>query len=230
MAWAGSMTLMVVMPRARGGLEVDPEIIEEDRLGGLDRQLLARHLVERRIRLAHAHLARLDDPVEQGEHAAHLTFPIDVAIADDEVVREQPGDESLGAPPHRLHHLRAQLARQEPDDVATHDLVAGGTRLGLEQQAELVERHLTALELRPRIGVGVRRVQLPDQAVGQAPFLLVARERLERRRQDDATEVEQRGANGRHDRRSRAVAPHSSVDRTSESMSIRSLSPWNIVP
>src|SRR5205814_4234150 len=63
--------------------------------------------------------------------------------------------------------------------------------------------------------------------------LLVAGEGLERARQDHAAEVPQHRLElhvDGHERTSWATAPHSSVDRRSDSWSTRSSSPWNIVP
>ena len=55
-----------------GGLEVDAEVVEEHALGRLDAEQLARRLVEPRLGLAHADLARLDDDVEAGHHGGDL--------------------------------------------------------------------------------------------------------------------------------------------------------------
>ena len=51
-----------------GRLEVDAEVVEEHALGRLDAEQLAGDRVERRLGLAHADLARLDDDVEAGHH------------------------------------------------------------------------------------------------------------------------------------------------------------------
>ena len=73
------------------------------------------------------------------------------------------------------------------------DLAARRPRLVLVEPAELVERHVAALELRPRVAVGVGRVERPQEAVRQAALAFVAGERLKRAREDHATEVEECG-------------------------------------
>ena len=230
MASSGSSTLMVCIPRARAGLRLTPRSSRKTASLGSIPSCSHASCVEGGVGLAHAHLARLDDPVEQPEYLGHLALTVDVPFAHHEVVRQQPGDESLGAAPHRLHHLRPQLAGQAADDLVPHHLVPGGEGFGFEQPAELGQRHFAALEFGPGVGIRVGGVQLSDEPVRQTAFLLVVRKRFERRREDDATEVEEDGPNRGHDRRSRAVASQSSVERTRESMSIRSLSPWNIEP
>ena len=54
------------------GLEVDAEIVEEHRLVGRHAGALARDAIERRLGLAHADLARLDDVIDEREHLGDL--------------------------------------------------------------------------------------------------------------------------------------------------------------
>ena len=75
-AASGSVTLMVVIPIARAGFEVDAQVVEEH--AGPRRgppQQLARHLVEAGLGLAHADHARLHDDVEAGHDRRVLDRP-----------------------------------------------------------------------------------------------------------------------------------------------------------
>ena len=78
MAWAAFSTLIVVMPMARAGLRLMPRSSRKTHVVGLDVEQLAGHLVEARVGLAHADLARLDDDVEQRQHLGHLRLAVDV--------------------------------------------------------------------------------------------------------------------------------------------------------
>ena len=53
-------------------LEVDAEVVEEHALRRFDAEQVARRGVERRLGLAHADLARLDDDVEAGHHGGDV--------------------------------------------------------------------------------------------------------------------------------------------------------------
>ena len=191
MAASGSTTLIVVIPMARG-LEVAADVVEEDGLAWLDRELLARQLVEAGVGLAHPDLARLDDDVEEiGEQA-----PVGrgaAVVGRDPVVRQARGLEPLVAPAHGLDHGGAHVAREQRHHLAGVDLAARRPRLALVEAAERVERHVAALELRPCVVVGAGRVEPPEEAVGQVALTFVAGERLERAREDHPAEIEERG-------------------------------------
>src|SRR5205085_873570 len=122
---------------------------------------------------------------------------------------------------------------QQRHDLTGDELLAERHRFRLEEVAELVEAHLAALEPRPRVGVRVGGVEGADEVLRQPVGLLVAGERLERARQDDAAEVPEHRLEldvSGHVSTSSATAPHSSVDSRNDSWSTRSSSPWNIVP
>ena len=59
-----------------------------------------------------------------------------------------------------------QSPGQQSDHVPADQLVARGLRLGLEQLAEPLERHLAALELGPRVVSGLVALSSADEAVG----------------------------------------------------------------
>ncbi len=134
MAWSAPRTLIVVMPIAAGGLEVDAEVVEEHALGRLDADELAGDLVEAGLGLAAPDLARLDDVVE---HHHHVT-DVHALLAADDVVR-QTGGPVAGADHavERVDHLGAHVAGQQSEHVGARDPMA--ERLGLvgEQRVEL---------------------------------------------------------------------------------------------
>src|SRR5207245_5611268 len=83
------------------GLQVAADVVEEDGLGGLDRELVARQPVEARVGLAYADLARLDDEVEEvGEQT--LVGRAVTLVARHPVVRQARGLQVLVAAAHSL--------------------------------------------------------------------------------------------------------------------------------
>ena len=85
----------------------------------------------------------------------------------------------LVAAANGLDHRGPHVAREQSHHLAAVDLAARRPRLALVEPAELVERHVTALELCPRVGVGIGRVERPQEAVRQPSLAFVAGERLE---------------------------------------------------
>ncbi len=68
--------------------------------------------------------------------------------------------------------------------------------LGLKEVAELLEADVVALDLGPRVGIGIRGVQRANEVGRQIVFALVSGERIERAGEDDTAHVEQHGSNG----------------------------------
>ena len=133
---AGSSTLIVVMPIAARRLEVDAEVVEEHAASsGFDVEQLAGHLVEARVGLAHADLARLDDDVEERHHLGHLRLAIDMTGCGDEVVGEAAvfsrSRAAADAPRPSRDGARRRAALEH---VAARRRVAGRGGLGLEQR------------------------------------------------------------------------------------------------
>ncbi|QXC62528.1 hypothetical protein KSP35_06925 [Aquihabitans sp. G128] len=108
-----------------------------------------------------------------------------------DVVGEQRGLEALAAAAHRLDHLGAHVTGEQAQHVPPRHAVPGARRLLFERRCEPVEVDLAALELRPRVGVGIGGVHAADEVDGKAVVDLVAGERVEGARQDHAAEVEQ---------------------------------------
>src|SRR5262249_20043143 len=111
-----------------------------------------------------------------------------VGQAGDAVARAQRAD--------RGDHLGPDLARQPGQDEAGVDGVAVGAGLGLEPGAERGLVEFAALHARPRVAVGVGRVEALEEAGREAGRALVGQEAVDRARQDDAAEVEQDGVDG----------------------------------
>jgi hypothetical protein len=75
-----------------------------------------------------------------------------------DVVREQRRGHRLGASTHDLDHVVAQLAVEAREHRGAVDVEAEVARLAFERRDELVDVELVAFEARPRVVVGVRRV------------------------------------------------------------------------
>src|SRR5579872_7103975 len=75
--------------------------------------------------------------------------------------------------------------------------MAGRRRFGFEQRDELCERYFASFHFRPRIGVGIARIQAANEIVGQSGLDFVAPERLEGAAENYAAEVPKDGAWGR---------------------------------
>ena len=150
-----------------GRLEVDAEVVEEDAPRRARRRARSqRQLVEARVGLAHADLARLDDDVEQRHHLVPSRLAVDVPgrrstklLVRQRGLRAARGSGARPRPSRVGPRRRAaamHVARRRPSWPAARASASNSV-------AELVERHLAALELRPRVGVGVGRVEAADE-------------------------------------------------------------------
>ena len=184
-------------PHLARRLEVDAEVVQQDRVACLDAQPLERELVEAPLRLPASHDRRLDDDVEVIQHLGEAAAARPRLASAHDVVGHQRRREVLVAARDGLDHRRAQLAGEAADHLAAVDHVTQRRGFGLERLDEPVEGQLAALEARPRVRVGVGRVDRADQPLGQPGTALVRRERVEGRREDDPTEVEQHRSHGR---------------------------------
>ena len=168
------------------GLQVDAQVVEKHALARLDADEFAGDLVEARLGLAAAHLARLDDVVEHHHDVAHLH----ALLATDDVVGETGG--AIPGTDHPIeghHHLGPDLARQQPENISTGDPVAERFGFVREQSIELVGPDVVSLEQRPRVGVGIGRVHAANEVGRKAIRGFVSVERFERTRQDHAAEI-----------------------------------------
>ncbi len=187
-AWPGSATLMVCIPRARRRLEVDPEIVEEDRFLRFHAEGGAGNFVEAGIGFADPEDARFEDGVEECVHAGDLVGR--GGRLRREVVRQA---RRLVGRPARLDgrdHLGTDLAGEPLEHETTVDLVAERARLCGPPCRKGVDADFVAFQLRPGVVVRIGGVDGADETRGKPLFGLEAGERLERAGRDDAAEIE----------------------------------------
>ena len=130
-AGSAAPTLIVVMPIALAGLRLMPRSSRKTHSLGLDADELAGDLVEPGLGLAAADLARLDDVVE---HHHHVTDVHPLLAADDVVGEARRAVAGTDHPIECLHHLGADLARQQSEHVGARDAVAECSGLVGEQR------------------------------------------------------------------------------------------------
>ena len=172
MAWSALSTLMVVMPIAAAGLRLMPRSSRNTHSAGSTREQLAGDLVEARLGLAHADLARLDDLIEPSHHLGDVL----ARVAADDVVREAGRRVAGGLDRVECDdHLRAHLAGQQREDVGAGDAMSERRRLDGETRVEVDRPDVVALEMRPRVVVGIGGVDRPDEPGWQLVIVLVAR-------------------------------------------------------
>ena len=143
-------------------LEVDAEVVEEHASLGSISSELARDLVEARVGLAHADLARLDDHVEQGHHLGDLLLAIDVPpVSVTKLLVRHAGlqaSPSSGAPPRPSRDAARRRAGASTSARIDARVPPPPPRpRTASQNSSRVD--LVALEPRPRVGVGVRGVE-----------------------------------------------------------------------
>ncbi len=185
-AWSAAVTLIVVMPIFAAGLRLMPRSSRNTHSFGLDADEVAGDLVETRLRLAAANLARLDDVIEHH----HDVADVHALLAAHHVVGQAGG--AIAGTDHaieRSHHLRSDLAGQQAQHIGTGNPVAEGLGLVGEQRIELEGRHVAALEERPGVRVGIGCIHRPDEVQRQAVGGLVPVERFEGTREDHTTEI-----------------------------------------
>ncbi len=174
-----------------GRLEVDAEVVEEDALGRVDAEQVAGGGVERRLRLAHTDLARLDDDVEALHHRGDVGTQV-LAVGRGDVVRQARRPQPRC--PHTIEggdHLLAHLTTEQGEDIGPGDLVTERRGLLGEGGIEPGVVELGALQPSPGVGVGIGSVDGADEVGGQPVQLLEVAEGLEWAGQDDAAEVPQ---------------------------------------
>jgi hypothetical protein len=93
----------------------------------------------------------------------------------------------------RLDHLRPNVAAQCLQDPPAVERVALLARFFLEQGDEAIERNLAAFHFRPRIAVGIARIEAADEVLGQAGLAFVAVKCLEGAAENDPAEIPQDG-------------------------------------
>ena len=208
---------MVVMPMAAAGLRFTPRSSRNTASCGLHAAGLAGQLVEPRVGLAHADLARLDHVVEEPQRARRGRRPA----------------ASVGKSSKLTQLFVRQAVTSRSRQRRTASTIAGRispASSGISARASTVwpsSRHsasnrsqnsskVTSLrsKRRPGVGVGVGRVDRADEVAGQAGARLEAVEGLERAREDHPAEVEEGGTDrhGGHRRvtpmRNRVMSDH----------------------
>ena len=190
-ASSGSVTLIVVMPSARAGLRLMPRSSRNTRLAARHAEPLEHELVDARIRLAQAFDRRLDDDVEREVVEAVRPRP---AVGRRPVVRERGRAQAVGADPcDRVQHLRAarrSAADRSPSVASASSVKPARVRFGFERAAN------SSIVSSPRSSAAhapvslLVRMSARTVPVARPGARVVLVERLERRREHDAAEVE----------------------------------------